>query len=222
MMCDARLWEPQIEALDDCCDIRVGDICGASTVAEIASAVLEAAPPCFAVAGLSMGGIVALEMWRQAPERIQRMALLDTNHCADAPERFEIRNRQMEDVRNGALYEVLREELKPTYLAAIHQHNTTLLNEVIDMGVRLGPKVFERQTLALRDRCDSSATLPTIDCPTLVLCGDEDRLCPPALHREIAALLPKARLEIVERCGHLSSLEQPAPVNRALRSWLNA
>ena len=103
MMCDASLWRLQIESFSDCWSVQVGDIGSASSISEIATIILDDAPPKFAVAGLSMGGIVAMEMWRQAPSRIERLALLDTNFRADAPERFEIRNRQIAEVRNGAL-----------------------------------------------------------------------------------------------------------------------
>ena len=220
MMCDAGLWQAQVDALQDQYNVHVGDIGCADKVSDIAQDVLAAAPAQFAVAGLSMGGIVAMEMWRQAPERIQRIALLDTNFRADVPDRFDIRNRQIAQVRAGALREVLRDELKPNYLASGQQRNIALLDEVVEMGVRQGAGVFERQSLALRDRPDSSTTLPTIDRPVLVLCGDEDRLCSPELHREMVALLPDAELEIINNCGHLSTMEQPEAVNRALRSWL--
>ena len=168
-----------------------------------------------------MGGIVAMEMWRQAPERIERMALLDTNFRADAPERKSIRDRQMEDVAGGELEAVLRDELKPNYLADCHRGNLALLDEVLAMGLSLGPEIFRRQSLALRDRPDSTATLPGISCPTLVLCGDEDRLCPPDLHREMAEHIPGAQLEIIPQCGHLSTMEQPAAVTTALVNWLD-
>jgi pimeloyl-ACP methyl ester carboxylesterase len=220
MMCDASLWSNQVAALGAHWHVSVGDITGADSVGEIAAQVLAAAPRSVAVAGLSMGGIVALEMWRQAPERIERLALLDSNFRADPPERQRLRDRQVADVAAGSLARVLREELKPNYLADCHRGNTALLDEVLGMGMALGADVFRRQSLALRNRPDSSTTLATITCPVLVLCGDEDRLCPPALHREMAALIPNAALDIVPRCGHLSTLERPNAVSAALRRWL--
>lgn len=222
MMCDARLWRHQATALGADRTVTVGDITRSDSVAAIAKDVLAQAPDRFALAGLSMGGIVAFEMWRQAPERIERLALLDTNYRADAPERKAMREEQMQSVSQGGLADVLRDELKPNYLATVHRGNTALLDEVLAMGIDLGDEVFHRQSIALRDRPDSEATLATIDCPTLVLCGDEDTLCPVALHEQMAAKLPNAELVIVDQCGHLSTLEQPEAVNHAFARWLAA
>ena len=220
MMCDHGLWASQAEALARDVTIHHGDITQADSIEAIARSVLAQAPASFALAGLSMGGIVAMEMWRQAPERIERMALLDTNFRADTEERKLIRNRQMHQVRQGELGAILRDELKPNYLADCHRHNTVLLDDVLYMGMALGEAVFERQSLALRDRPDSSQTLPGITCPTLVLCGDQDSLCSPQLHREMAAMMPASTLEIIADCGHLATMEQPEAVNQSLRQWL--
>lgn len=220
MMCDAELWTAQLERLGADYDVSVGDITGADSIAAIAEQVLETAPPSFALAGLSMGGIVALEMWRRAPERIERLALLDTNYRSDSPERQQLRDRQVNDVNAGAIEQVLRDELKPNYLARCHQSNLTLLDQVLAMGMALGAEVFTRQSLALRNRPDSANTLPTINCPTLVLCGAEDRLCTPELHRDMAVRIPGASLQVIADCGHLSTMEQPDRVNEALLRWL--
>lgn len=220
MMCDAALWAPQAKALGFDYAVHCGDISLGRDVASIAARVLAVAPERFALAGLSMGGIVALEMWRQAPQRIQGLALLDTNFRPDTAERREMRNRQIEEARQGRLGALLRDELKPNYLARCHRGNLALLDEVLYMGLRQGQAVFERQSLALRDRPDSSATLATITCPTLVLCGEEDSLCPPQLHREMASMIPGARLHVIPDCGHLATLEQPDAVTAALRHWL--
>jgi pimeloyl-ACP methyl ester carboxylesterase len=222
MMCDARLWRHQIRGLGEGYEICVGDIGYADSVGAIAREVLAAAPSRFSLAGLSMGGIVALEMWRLAPQRIKRLALLDTNFRADTPERRSLRDDQIERVAGGALESVLRDELKPNYLAHCHQGNSELLDEVLAMGLDLGKEIFVRQSQALRDRPDSTGTLPDIDCPTLVLCGSEDDLCPVTLHREMAAAIPGAWLRIIDDCGHLSTMEQPDKVTEALRDWLLA
>ncbi len=222
MMCDHRLWRHQCEALAGDVPVHVGDISGADSIAEIAAQVLAEAPPRFSLAGLSMGGIVAFEMWRQAPERIERMALLDTNYRADAEDRRMLRNQQIHAVRAGELMSVLRDELKPNYLAQVHRDNTELLDEVLAMGMELGEDVFIDQSLALRDRPDSEATLPNITCPVLVLCGAEDTLCPVSLHETMAARIDNAELVVVEECGHLSTMEQPEAVNSAMARWLAA
>ncbi|MEM1110438.1 MAG: alpha/beta fold hydrolase [Pseudomonadota bacterium] len=222
MMCDWRLWRHQIDALSLGGEraVSVGDITRGCSVPALAEHVLAEAPERFALAGLSMGGIVALEIWRQQPERVSRLALLDTNHLADPSERQALRNDQIARVLNGELMPILREELKPNYLASVHRGNTGLLDEVMAMGVELGATVFERQSIALRDRPDSGLTLGTINRPTLVLCGDEDQLCPPERHRAMAALLPDPELVVIQQCGHLATLEQPAAVTQALSNWL--
>jgi pimeloyl-ACP methyl ester carboxylesterase len=220
MMCDETLWAPQIAALQGSVRIATASIAGEDSIEAIASRLLEQAAPRFALAGLSMGGIVAFEMWRQAPQRIERLALLDTNFRADPLERRAMRDRQMAQVAAGELEEVMREELKPNYLADCHSDNLKLLAEVLGMGLRLGETAFTSQSLALRNRPDSSATLATISCPTLVLCGAEDRLCSPELHSEMAGRIAGAELTIINECGHLSTLEQPQAVNRALSRWL--
>ena len=220
MMCDARLWTRQATALSGGWRIHCGNLAGSDSIAGMAAQILDWAPERFALAGLSMGGIVAMAMWRQAPERIERLALLDTNFRADTDERRALRNAQMARVTAGELASVLRDELKPNYLARCHRGDPALLDEVLAMGLDLGERCFIRQSMALRDRIDSTDTLATIDCPTLVLCGDEDSLCPVALHEEMAALIPGASLQVVARCGHLSAMEQPEAVNRALQQWL--
>ncbi len=222
MMCDARLWRHQVEALSGQYRIQVASMSEGDSIKTIAEQILASAPPSFAVAGLSMGAIVAFELWRQAPERIERIALLDTNYRADAPERFAIRNRQIEQAKAGQLTTLLRDELKPSYLAAVHQDNTELLAEVLAMGVDLGTEVFINQSIALRDRIDSTDTLATIDCPVSIICGNEDRLCAVSLHEAMAIAMPHAELHIVKDSGHLSTLEQPQAVNQLLQQWLQS
>lgn len=222
MMCDKRQWRHQVESLKAECNPIFTMLNGAETISGLAANVLAEAPPYFALAGLSMGGIVALEIWRQAPERVQRLALLDTNFRADPMERQLIRDQQIVRARQGELEILLRDELKPNYLANCHRSNTALLDEVLDMGMQMGPEVFVAQSHALRNRPDSTSTLRTIDRPTLVLCGDEDLLCPVALHREMAAGIAGAELTVVAQCGHLSTMEQPEQVTQALRTWLAA
>jgi pimeloyl-ACP methyl ester carboxylesterase len=221
MMCDLRLWRHQADALAGTVAISFGDITGACSVEALAARVLANAPDRFALAGLSMGGIVALEMWRQAPQRVERLALLDTNYRADTPQRRQQRNQQITRAAEGELKNILRNELKPNYLAKLHRNNTPLLDEVLAMGIELGESVFIEQSAALRDRPDSTLTLATIECPTLVLCGDEDQLCPVELHRSMAQRITGAHLDVIENCGHLSTLEQPAAVNQAMYAWLN-
>ncbi len=220
MMCDEMQWAHQKEALSGQCQIHPCAMIGFKSIQEIAESILEKAPATFALAGLSMGAIVAFEIWRQAPERVERMALLDTNFRADTEEKKAVRNRQIKEVFSGALAEVLRNELKPNYLAEIHCNNTELLQEVLDMGLRLGKEVFLDQSIALRDRPDSRSTLGSINRPVVIICGKEDQLCPPSLHQELAAAIPDSELYLIDDCGHLSTMEQPEAVNKILLGWL--
>ena len=220
MMCDERLYKAQVNALDEQYNVAVLPITDHDTIQALAADALARAPQRFALAGLSMGGIVALEMWRQAPHRIQKLALLDTNFRAEMPERQAQREPQVAAVMSGGLEKTIRQELFPQYLAASHADDQALEELIVDMGLRLGREVFARQSFALRDRPDSADTLATIDCPTLVLCGDEDRLCSPELHEEMASRIAPAELQIIAKCGHLSTLDQPDATCEALRIWL--
>jgi len=167
-----------------------------------------------------MGGILAFEIWRQAPERVTHLALLDTNPHAESADRQSMRLDQIAAAASGRLRELATESLKPIYLAAAHRDDDSLLSTILDMVMDLGPDVFRSQSLALRSRKDSVPTLRTITCPTLVMCGDEDRICPPAYHELMAAEIPNAELKVIENCGHLSSMEQPEVVTHELKKLL--
>lgn len=214
MMCDHRLWSAQIAALD--VPVQVADLTTADSMNTLAANVLAEAPAHFAMAGLSMGGILAFEIWRQAPERVTHLALLDTTPHPDADERKVMRIGQMARAHSGHLRELAIESLKPMYLAERNRKDDDLMNTILDMALDLGPDVFERQSIALMRRADSVPTLTTIDCPVLVLCGREDSICPPSFHELMAQEAPDAELVIVEDCGHLSTMESPVQVNTAL------
>ncbi|MEM7353405.1 MAG: alpha/beta fold hydrolase [Acidobacteriota bacterium] len=223
MMCDERLWAPQIDDLRRRTrDLLVGDLTRSSSVEGMARDVLAEAPERFALAGLSMGGIVAFEVWRQAPERISHLALFDTNAAAEVPERQARRADEIRIVRNGGLRELMIEQFKPHYLGARSRANAALLEVILDMAVDLGSGVFERQSLALRDRPDSRTTLGTITCSTLVVGGREDALCPPSYHELIAAGIPRAQLTLLENCGHMTPLERPRATSRLLHQLIQA
>ena len=215
MMCDSRLWQHQVAALEQ--PVSHADASRTDNMRDMAAQVLSGAPDRFAIAGLSMGGILAFEIWRQAPQRVTHMALLDTNPHPEVPERKALRPQQIETALTGGLRELAIESLKPLYLAKSHRNDEKLLGVILDMAMDLGPEVFRQQSLALRDRPDSVPTLASIDCPTLVMCGDEDTLCPVGYHKLMANEIPNARLVVIENCGHLSSLEQPEIVNAELQ-----
>lgn len=218
MMCDARMWGGLPAALPLW---QVGHALptGADTVQALAAEILRTAPPRFALAGLSMGGIVAMEILAQAPDRVARIALLDTNPLAEAPEIQARRLPQMAAVQAGGLASVIRDEMKPNYLAD-GQNKNAILDLCMDMALALGPDVFARQSRALAGRPDQTATLAAFRGPALVLMGAKDRLCPRARHDLMHALMPQSRLVLVDHAGHLPTLERPIETLAAIRRWL--
>ena len=221
MMCDARLFGPQIEAFSHSCPMHLASIAGRDSIEMLAADVLAHAPPRFALAGLSMGGIVAMQIMVQAPERVDRLALLDTNARADLTEVRENRDRQMALVAGGELVAVMRDEMKPNYLADGPDRGR-ILDLCMDMAHSLGPDVFLRQSAALKARSDQRGSLRAIAAPTLILCGAQDTLCPLDRHEAIRELIPQSRLEVIDRAGHMPTLEQPAATNSLLAGWLHA
>ena len=219
MMCDARLFAPQIAAFSAERPLVHFPPVGADSMADLAAQLLEVAPPSFALLGLSMGGIIAMEVVRQAPERVTRIALLDTNPLADPPKYAATRAAQVEKVTSGELVQVMREEMKPNYLAE-GPRKPAILDLCMEMAQTLGPEVFVKQTRAIKTRPDQSATLRAISVPSLVLCGAEDALCPVARHELMHDLIPNSRLQVIPGAGHLPTLEQPDPTNEALKAWL--
>jgi pimeloyl-ACP methyl ester carboxylesterase len=219
LLCTKALWATQLAALGDVAAMTVADHTGHDSMAGIAKSILAAAPPRFALAGLSMGGYIAYEILRQAPERVTRLALLDTGYRADAPERREQRLALMALAeREGA--RKAQESLLPVLIHKPRLADRALVEAVLQMGTDTGTAAFKRQQTALMGRPDNTALLASIRCPTLVVVGREDALTPPELSQDIARGIAGARLEIVPDCGHLSTMEQPAAVNRALRAWL--
>jgi len=215
MMCDARLFGAQVAALG----ATVLPVTGAETVQALAAEVLAQAPERFALGGLSMGGIVAMEVIRQAPDRVAGLALMDTNPLAEAEHVKARRQPQMDRAAAGGLGAVMRDEMKPNYLAD-GPGRAAILDLCMDMALDLGPDVFIRQSRALHDRPDQCETLRGFDRPALVLCGRDDSLCPVARHELMHALLPDSTLRVIEGAGHLPTLEQPDATTAALRRWL--
>ena len=217
MMCDARMWGDIDTALGVPVIHHLPT--GADTMPALAALFLANAPPRFALAGLSLGGILAMEILRQAPDRIDRLALLDTNPKAETPEAQARRAPQIARALAGDLEGVMREDMKPNYLAPGPRQDE-ILNLCMDMALMLGPQTFARQSRALRDRADQQATLAAYSGPALVLMGAEDRLCPLDRHELMHALMPQSRLHVIPDAAHLPPLEQPAATLRALRDWL--
>ncbi len=219
MMCDARLFTPQIAAFSGRRPVVCSPISGRGSVDELACDILAHTPARFALAGLSMGGIVAMEILRQAPERVERIALMDTNPLAEAEDVKARRLSQMMAVREGKLSAIMRNEMKPNYLSDEPRPNE-ILDLCMEMALKLGPHVFLNQSRALMDRRDQSETLRRANLPALVLCGKSDTLCPMHRHKLMADLIAGSRLKVIEGAGHLPTLEQPKFTNAALARWL--
>ncbi|MBL8670387.1 MAG: alpha/beta fold hydrolase [Alphaproteobacteria bacterium] len=223
LLCTEELWRAQLPALAPVAEVRVAhEQTEHDTIAGMARAILDAAPPRFALAGLSMGGIVAFEIMRAAPGRVTRLALLDTlAHAAAGAEEAAVRQGRMDMAARGRFREVVGLQLA-RFIPGPRLADRALVDRIIAMCETVGPEAYARQERAVLARADSRGSLGAIACPTLVLCGRQDAATPLAWSELIAAGVPGAKLVVVEDCGHLSTMEQPEPVNRALAAWLAA
>ena len=216
---DAALFEAQLRDLAEVADMTVGDTLQDDSLPRMARRVLAEAPERFALAGLSMGGYLALEIMRQAPQRVTRLALLDTSARADTPEQTQ--------VREDAIATVARIPYEKLAWAGVARlvapdADPAVKQAVVDMAVRVGPETYVRQQRAIMARPDSRPLLAQIAVPALVLVGERDALTPPELAREMARAIPGAALVEVPGSGHLATMERPAAVSAALRDWLAA
>ncbi|AZV78806.1 alpha/beta hydrolase [Parasedimentitalea marina] len=219
MMCDARVFEPQIRALSSRVPVMVAPLLGGERIEDIALHLLHQLPQRFALAGLAMGGNVAMEILRRAPERVSRLCLMSTSPLSDTPAQAANREPMIIGARTGRMEDVLRQNMMPEYLAPGPQR-IEILNQVHQMGMELGEALFVSQTRALQRRRDQQGTMRKCKVPTLILCGEYDQLTPVKRHEFLAELIPDATLEIVTAAGHLPTLERPDVVNRVLAEWL--
>ena len=219
LLASARMYAAQIPQLWRVGPVLIADHTRDDSMSGIARRILGVAPARFALVGLSMGGYIAFELLRQAPERIAKVALLDTSARADAPEQSAMRRAQMTLASQGRLAEVVEQQF-PRLVHREHRADAALRQVFTLMAEDVGAAGFVRQQTAILGRADSRPTLGSIRCPTLVLVGEADELTPPERAAEIAAGIPAARLTTVPQCGHLSTLEQPDEVTRALLEWL--
>jgi pimeloyl-ACP methyl ester carboxylesterase len=217
--CSARLYAAQIPVLWRFGPVFIAAHTRHDTTAAIARRVLDDAPPRFALAGLSMGGYIALEIMRQAAGRVDRLALLDTNARDDSPDAQEKRRANIALAESGRFDQAI--ELVWPLLVHRDRHNDVLLKQIhVAMCHDVGAEAYIRQQRAILTRADSRPLLASIMCPTLVLVGEQDELTPPFLSEEMATGIPGAKLVKVPHCGHLSTLEQPEAVNAALIEWM--
>lgn len=216
---DAALWRHQCDSLADVADVAVADLTGADSVAALAGAVLDRAPRRFALAGLSMGGYVAFEIMRQAPERVSRLALFDTRARLD-PEESRARRFELIDIARRGGFAKLPPQMLAGQVHPDHVNDPQIAAIVLAMAERIGAEAFIRQQTAILNRPDSLPSLAAIKIPTLVVGGRQDGITPPDILQEIADGITGAKLVIVEDAGHLTPLEQPQAVSALLRYWL--
>ncbi len=219
MMCDERIFSPQIEELSKNIEVTVADISNFSSVSELASDVLKKAPKSFSLLGHSMGGIVAMEIYSQQPKRVEKLILMDTNPKAELDEVKLKREPQIREVNKGKLLEVMRDEMKPNYLAE-SENKRSVLNVCMDMALTLGPDVFINQSRALQSRLDQQNTIQSIKIPVLIMCGSEDKLCPVERHEMMHNMISDSDLIIINNAGHMPTLEQPRETTEVIKEWL--
>jgi pimeloyl-ACP methyl ester carboxylesterase len=220
LLCTAQLYAAQIPVLWQHGAVMAVDPVHDDSIAAMATRVLENAPPTFNLAGLSMGGYVAMEIMRQAPHRVHRLALLDTTARPDTPQAGEMRRGLMALSQQGQFEQVPEQ----TYPNAVHPSrcNDAHLKAINHrMAMDVGVAAYLRQQTAIMARIDSRPSLSAITCPTLVCVGDSDKITPPEVAEEIAAAIPHASLVVIPESGHLSTIEQPNAVNKALATWLS-
>ena len=219
MLCDARVFAPQIDALSADRPVMFVPTHHGERIEEIASALLSVAPPRFALAGMGMGGAVALEIMRRAPERVNRMALISTSFTGETPQGASAREPLIVAARSGRYADAIAAELRPDWLAP-GPTRLKVLQLVSDMAHALGPEGYVQQARAMQRRKDQQSTLRKMRCPVLILCGQEDTLLPVKRHQFLSELITDAKLHVVAGAGHLPTLEEPGETTAALRAWL--
>jgi pimeloyl-ACP methyl ester carboxylesterase len=219
LLCDATVWVDQLSAFRDSATVVIPDFHGLDSITGMAERVLAQTSGPISVAGHSMGGRVALEVLRLAPERVERLALLDTGfHPAGAAEPAQ--RQVLVDLANEEGMSALVRQWLPPMVHPDRLSDEALMQPLRDMIHRASPEIYEKQIHALLHRPDATGQLPAIACPTAVLCGRQDAWSPLDRHIEMARIIPGAELTIVEECGHMSTVERPEIVTEALRSWL--
>lgn len=220
LLCDRSLWRYQVAALSPVADCTVTEAhLDHDSIGRMAEAVVAAAPARFALAGLSMGGYIALEICRRFGERVARLALIDTSARADTPAQTQRRERLMAQCREGGVLQIA-EALYPLMVDPSRLDDGALKRQVIDMAARVGAEVFLRQQRAIIDRIDQVPNLSAIGCPTVIICGEHDLITPLECAEQMAENIGGSELAVVRHCGHMSTMEKPGQVSSILDRWL--
>ena len=214
-----RVFDPQVEALADVASFTIPELWHHDTMAAMAEAALAEAPPTFALCGFSMGGYVAFEILRRSPERVERIALIDTQAAPDSPETAARRRGFIEQTRIGRFHGI-HPTLLPQLVHPSRVGDESITQPLFDMACDIGGDGFVRQQQAILGRADSRPLLVEIEMPTLVIVGRQDRVTPLPRAQEMASDIANARLEVIDDSGHMTPLEKPAEVSAALRRWL--
>lgn len=215
---DAELWRDQVSGLSDVARCHVPDLTQGETLRELAETVLADAEPTFALAGFSMGGYVAQEIARIAPQRIERLALLDTSIRVDTPDRAARRKALNDAARRPGEFIGISEAILKSYVDPSHLDDVDLTGRIIAMTQRLGREVFLRQNSLERE--DGEAALKALRVPLTIICGETDQITPAAGHSQMAKAIGCSHLLVIPQTGHMTPMEAPGPVNGALRHWL--
>ena len=219
LLATRRVFQPQIEALSDIVDIVVPELWHHDSMAAMAEVALAQAPARFALAGFSMGGYVAFEILRRAAQRVERLALIDTQATPDASEATARRRGLIEQTKIGRFHGV-QPSLLPMILHPSHIADPAIAQPILDMALEVGAEGFVNETRATMARPDSRPLLVDIEVPTVVIVGRQDLTTPLVRAEEMAADIADSRLVVLEDCGHMGPLERPAEVTAALRRWL--
>ncbi len=219
MLCDARVFYAQLATLSASMPITFAPITGGERVEELASQILSWLPQKFALAGMGLGGMVAMEVLRRAPERVTRVAFISTNAQQDTPEISALREPLIIAAKSGRFDDAIGAEMNPAWLAP-GPYRADVCSLVSDMAHALGPDVYVRQSRAMQRRKDQQDIMRRIKQPALVMCGEHDGQNTLRRHEFLAELIPYAKLEIIEKAGHLPTLENADAVTQALRTWL--
>ena len=215
-----RVFQAQIEALSGRADCVVAEPWHHDSIAAMAEAALAQAPPTFALAGFSMGGYVAFEILRRAPQRVERLALIDTQATPDSPEATKRRRGLLEQSRLGRFHGVTP-TLLPQLVHPAHLERPEVVQPILEMAREIGVDGFVREQRAIMGRADSRPLLVEIEVPTVVIVGRQDQVTPLVRAEEMAADIARSQLAVIEECGHMAPLEKPADVTAALGRWLN-
>ena len=219
MMCDSRLFQPQINEFSKQYMVCAAPASSSDTIENISSEILRYLPTKFTLIGLSMGGILAMEIIKKVPERVMKIVLMDTNYKSETAEIKSRRLPQIKLANEGRLEDIMCQQIQNNYLRT-DKKNQEIFDLCLSMATDLGKEIFINQSNALATRKDYKSTLKNIKVPSLIICGEYDRLCPIKVHIEMESLIENSTLEIIPDAAHLPTLEQPVYLNKIIGKWL--